>query len=202
LGSRKLTVLSLDLSTKSGWALAEFDYTKEKPLLVDYGATKKIAVKDSQSPIELYGRAWDVVNQIDVILEQHKPNCIVIESVNRGRARFSQLQLDFIHFAIIHELLGDYGIDAIKYIDTSKWRKTLELKLSKEDKINNKKWKDYRINNFLPKPTKGKGKKTWKHLSVEYVNKTYNKEFKQKDNDICDAICLLDAYFKMTNNGL
>jgi hypothetical protein len=76
------------------------------------------------------------------------------------------------------------------------------MKLTKEDKKNNslvnKAKKVAAATNTSIQAQKAalgvKGKKTWKHLSVEFVNQKYNKQFKQKDNDITDSICLALAY--------
>ena len=43
---------------------------------------------------------------------------------------------------------------------------------------------------------KSHGKVTFKHLSVQYVNKEFKLEFKLKDNDIADSICLGVATLK------
>lgn len=47
-----------------------------------------------------------------------------------------------------------------------------------------------------------KGKITPKHLSVKYVNDKYNLDFKLKDNDIADAICMVDAHNLLLSKGL
>jgi hypothetical protein len=45
------------------------------------------------------------------------------------------------------------------------------------------------------KQKKKRGKIGKKHLSVRYVNDIFGLDFKIKDNDIADSICLASSYF-------
>jgi hypothetical protein len=70
--------------------------------------------------------------------------------------------------------------EKVTYVDTSRWRSVLSIKLSKEQRENNK----------LVKKKLKRGKITWKHLSVSFINERYGLKLKLKDNDQCDALCL------------
>jgi hypothetical protein len=69
-------------------------------------------------------------------------------------------------------------------MDPSQWRKILEMRLSKDQKENNK---------LVSKGVK-RGRVTKKHLSVNMTNTKFGLKLKLKDNDISDAILLGLAY--------
>ena len=73
-------------------------------------------------------------------------------------------------------------------MDPSQWRKILEMRLSKEQKENNK---------LVSKGVK-RGRITKKHLSVEMANARFNLKLKLKDNDIADACNLAVACLTTT----
>jgi len=75
------------------------------------------------------------------------------------------------------------------------------LELGKRDsnkikKIYNARCNKYILDNMRKFRTKSK-KVNFKHLSVQYVNSNYDLNFKMKDNDIADSICLGEAFYKI-----
>ena len=124
-----MRVLAFDLSTKTGWAL--FEHEK----LLCYGQLNSKVIGDMTSPnypknyIEMATKmAFEVKNKITT----SRPNHIVTEETNKGKNRYSQKQLEFIHFAVNH-VNGK-----IHYIDTSDWRTTLGITLDKDQRKDNR----------------------------------------------------------------
>jgi hypothetical protein len=191
-----MKVLALDISTKTGWALFE------NGVLTKHGLIK------NPKKIHEYGKypwcylvACEYMGQrLLELFHEHSPTTIVIEETNGSRARYTQKVLEFLHCCLLARL-ADVCVD-VKYVNSSEWRKTLGLALSKDDKKANKK---LRAAKQLAEKTKQKlnrvelgirGIVNKKHVAIRYVNETYKLEMKVKDNDICDAICLGAAYTK------
>jgi D-alanyl-D-alanine carboxypeptidase len=182
-----MKILSLDISSKSGWAIHNGDQ------LIDYGLIR-VEIKDfnvnkdvNKSPEYPYN-LLDAANEmgqrlLDIVLKT-QPDKIVIENTVKGRNRHTQRLLEWMHKEITENLRSKN----IKfyYLDPSEWRSILEIKLSNEDKKNNK----------LVKSGKKRGKITKKHLSVRAANDLYSLNLKIKDNDIADAICLGRAFYE------
>lgn len=196
-----MKILGLDLSSKTGFAVISISGQGSVSLL-DYG---KIDTKNviADSTLEEYNhifRSRHIANKIYSIIERISPDLIVIEQTNLGKSRGSQKFLEFIHFAVLdaievasHAFGKDFNNKTV-YVDTSAWRNTLGLKLSKDQRKKNKDLaRDKKAAILAGKKTtvkRGEGKITPKHLAVEYVNNRFNLGFKLKDNDMADAICL------------
>jgi hypothetical protein len=123
----------------------------------------------------------------------------VVEETNRStKSRYSQKILEFLHNTLLVSL-DKYRQGALTppvfYLSTSEWRKILDQRLSKDDKINNKLVKAA-ADAGISKPKGIRGKIGKKHLSVRWVNETYGLELKMKDNDSADAISLGTAFLK------
>jgi hypothetical protein len=184
--------LGLDLSTKPGIALAEHSTVGQLPVLID---RKSYQVKvEGTFPFDAIDAAEKVADIVQEWYERHSPDKVIIEQSNKGRSRYTQKKLEFIHSAVLRRLRlkGAY----ILYIDTSEWRRLLEQKLSKEDRKNNaavskaKKTDDFHA---AKKAAGVKGRITGKHLAVNWCNAFYDLGLKMKDNDVADAICLIAA---------
>jgi Holliday junction resolvasome RuvABC endonuclease subunit len=134
------------------------------------------------------------------VVQETNPDIIVIEETNLGRNRYSQKILEFLHHDILLWLKCNKNIP-VKYVSTSSWRKSLKLFLTKDDKKNNTKVNKANREGLSKKELGLSGKITQKHISVRFVNALFKLEFKLKDNDIADAICLGWAY-QTTNNIL
>lgn len=184
--------------------------------------------------------------EIHHLITRTRPETIVIEETNKGKNRFSQKQLEFIHYAVNIIIDAHPMKPKLAYLDTSEWRWLLNIALDKDQKKSNKelnqKRSDIRFQfermfdqsntqlyslacahpkkmernravkeynkkrdewvKIQMKPVRIKvegkvvGKLTMKHLSVNHVNSHYCMQFKNKDNDITDSICLGLAYEK------
>jgi Holliday junction resolvasome RuvABC endonuclease subunit len=187
-------ILGLDISTKTGYAVFDDKKLVAQSVFMAGPASKYIG-PDLESYKFIY-IARSIASVIKNIIEKYNPNFIYIEQTNNGRNRTTQKLLEFIHFATLAGLEDTVYGSKIRYIDTSAWRKTLGIKLSKEDRINNK----------AVKKKERRGKITSKHLSVRWVNSTFNLNLKLKDNDIADAICIaysgncLESKYLSTND--
>lgn len=195
-------ILALDLSSQTGWALLQPPPggTKTIPALlgygeVDFGRETLLALDYPRNYIEFAkGNAQTLVKTLSThpvlgsrLSKYRTPGpprdklTIVIEETNKGKNRYTQKYLEFLHFAVLEKLLGGSlvpmaAIEGIKYIDSSAWRRIVGVRLSPEDKKSNK--------------AKSAPKVTLKHVSVRYCNSTYHLELRLKDNNAADAICL------------
>lgn len=176
-------ILALDLATTTGWAL--FDLKSKR--LLKYGA---ISVENSDEiqkaspyPYNYIALAKFMAEQLVDFIKNNFDiedlDAIYIEETNGSKYVFSQKKLEFYHAFSLDLLITKVGTD-IRYIRSSAWRKTIGLRMTKEDKKHN----------ALVSKKKAKGRITQKHLSVRMVNELYSLSLKQKDDDIADAICL------------
>lgn len=177
--SQSLTkIIGLDISTKTGFAVVE------DGKLLSYGLLKIPSTQNKRLPdIEMYERASKAVSSIAKTISESSADLIFAEQTNAGKFRSSQKQLEFIHCLLIQTLVSTDKIDNLYYVDTSRWRSELNVRLSKDQRKHNK----------AVKEKTAKGKITPKHLAVMWANNMFNLNLKIKDNDIADAIAL--AYF-------
>lgn len=188
-----MIVVGVDLSSKPGLACLRGDAKAAEVLQT---ASRKWQIQQGMYPFE-----WmDVADQIAVyvvdFIVAHAPDRIFIEETNGSRARFTQKVLEWCHFALLQRLRGAGLADRVVYIDTQAWRRELRLTLSKEDRRNNAAVKRA-LRAEDPHEAKRKsgvrGRRTSKHLAVDWANQRYGLALRQKDNDIADALCLASA---------
>jgi len=197
-------ILALDLSSNAGFAVI---LDEPKPTIIHYGnvvmSRPKIAAFGA-FPMCYVWAAEDVAKQCIELVRQHQPDVIAIEETNHGRASgYSQKFLEYLHFALLQGLVDMIRPDQVKYISTGDWRRTLGIKMSKDDVNNNRKARGAnKVGSTAAEKKKAReaagvsGKVTTKHLSVRYVNEHFDQKFILKDNDIADAICVGMAYLK------
>jgi hypothetical protein len=195
---RATKVLALDLSTNTGWAV--IDASSGSPAVVDKGnVTNKVKTVVGKYPYNYIDNANIIADAVLVLAADHQPSAIVIEETNKGKSRYTQKTLEFIHFAVLSRLRAKFG-DQVFYVNTSNWRKSLNVQLSAADKKANQKLsrakaKAKKDGIKLDKKALGiKGRITKKHLAVRVANSTFNLKLVQKDNDIAEAILLGLAY--------
>lgn len=177
-----MRILGLDISSKTGFALLD------DGKLVEYGLLVAPAISDhSLFDLNILKRAKDSADQMESLIKRLNPDLIFVEQTNSGRFRVSQKGLEFTHCLFLLKILEQKYQDKMFYVDTSKWRSTLKIKLSKDDRDHNKKVRAKKI----------RGKITPKHLAVAWANENFSLELKLKDNDIADAICI--AQFGVLN---
>lgn len=175
-----MRVLGLDMSTKTGYSIiGESGLEGYGLVCVDRGA------RDGLPPnhIEDYGFVADadqIAAKVGKIVAGKNFDYVYIEQTNKGRARTTQKQLEFIHFAVLRTLAILGYKEKVRYVDTSAWRSRLKVKMSKDDSKHNK----------LVRNRLARGKITTKHLAVRWANEKYGLELKLKDNDIADAIAV------------
>ena len=128
-------ILGLDLASRTGYAL--FDGR----VLVDFGYFKEIETPFSKAFPGGKDHPWDLLKVVEdtiegitnglLLLEQQYGSFeIVIEQTNKSRNRFSQKLLEWLHYDLCKFLKGTSI--KVHYIDTSAWRKTLNIRLDKE----------------------------------------------------------------------
>ena len=180
-----IRILSLDLSMSTGYALIENGRLLDSGLLTttleDFNI-KNYPDRQPGYPYNIVNAADEIANKVWSLVLLTDPDHIVIENTVCGRNRHTQRCLEFIHKAVLDRCYDVRG--KIRYLSPSEWRKTLNLRLSDEDKAHNKRVRE----------KKARGKITAKHLSVRRANAMFNTEFILKDNDITDAILLGIAF--------
>lgn len=197
-------IIALDLSTKAGICLIsningnlEFQAMRISAPVEEYA--------DAKYPLNMYLRAEHIATEIYELTYANgltDLNCkLVIEETNGSKSRYAQKMLEFIHCKVIDKFFQS-NIPII-YINSSDWRRVLGLQLTKEQKKQNaflsKKLRDGKTK----KEIGIKGKITKKHLALNFVNGIFKENFKVKDNDVAEAICLGIAYHKdITKYGL
>jgi len=211
-----MKVLCIDLSLHCGWAVMEGEQGQD-PKLESYGTLhyEGNTVKERNNyPWSYLGVVAEHVSTIMKLLVEHvAPDVIVIEETNKGKNRYSQKMLEFLH----HQLLEQIGFlqfrsdtaplkfkklpPDVVYLDTSHWRSILGIWMSKDQKKNNAKLsKAKREGKDALKAMKEKlgvrGKTNKKHVAIAHANATFGLQLRVKDNDAADAICLGLAYFK------
>jgi hypothetical protein len=184
-------LLSLDISTHTGWAI--FDDRK----LVEYGILnikvddlnfKPDPTKSPKYPRNILNASAGMLYLIVELLIKFRPDVVIAENTVKGRNRTAQRFLEWCHKDII-DYFVDHDIHFV-YTDPSEWRKKLNLRLSKDQKVNNR-------NVSLGKK---RGRITKKHLSVNEANARFGLNLKLKDNDIADAL-LIGASFEGNNES-
>lgn len=190
-----MKVLALDLSSKTGWALFDEGKLTERGLIQ---LDRPIVDYYPEYPWNYWRAAgWQAQNVNDLV-KRIDPEVVVIEETNRGKNRYTQKFLEFLHCRVLEQPY--VSSRKVVYISTGVWRKKLNMQLSKEDKKNNTtlakaKRKALAIGAKVDRTGLGiRGRIGKKHLAVRYVNATFGLELKMKDNDIADAICLGAAY--------
>jgi hypothetical protein len=190
-------VLSLDASTKTGWALFV-----DRELLKS-GALPKVKVEDfnvNKDPQKSPKYPWNIMDAAEAmsrlmadLVAEHKPDYVVIENTNKGKNRNTQRLLEWIHYVWVRNMR--HLPIVLKYMDTSEWRSLVGLWMTKEDTKRNREVKAGKTKD--PETGKRRGKLNKKHLAVRMTNELYGKKLKLKDNDEADAILMGRAFLTL-----
>jgi len=180
-----MKILSLDLSSETGWCifidgLYHTSGTLEKVYIEDFNVNKH-PNKSNKYPQNIVNAINEIIVKIDEKYLEFKPEIIVIEGSVKGRNRHTQKFIEWMHLMVF---LKFKELAVINYMDVSEWRKIVNLRLNKEDKINNK----------LVKKGEKRGKINKKHLSVRMVNLLFKLNKRLLDHNECDSILLGKAY--------
>lgn len=203
-------VLSLDISTKTGWAVivsSDVDYCLEA-----YGQIKQVEMPDSIYPVSYVDWAYTCFGHIVSLIDEHHPDFLVIEETSGGsKSAHSQKILEFIHF-LVARLIKETGISSM-YLMTEEWRRVVGCLMTKEESKKNK------LRSKIKKETGAKlardengkiiGKITRKHVNVRRANEIFGQflstPLKKKDEDTADALLLAYCYhakkIKVANEG-
>lgn len=186
-------VLALDISTKTGWSLIHKEEGQDEQVSIGhYGrlVAEKSVDEWGEYPFNYLKLADHMAKRICELVQEHSPDFIVIEETNKGKNRYTQKMLEFIHCKLLDRLADTKYANTVNYVNTSDWRKSLGIYMTKEDKKNNAKVNKAKRQGKSKKELGLKGKITRKHIAVRLVNDKYGTNFKQKDNDTAEAICI------------
>lgn len=199
-------VLSLDVSTKTGWALLVSN--QESYSLEAWGAVPKTSEPGGRYPNNYVDWAYQCFGAIVKLIDDHRPNVLVIEETASGSKNlYSQKILEYTHF-LIAKLIRDTGIKAI-YLMTEEWRRLTGCQMSKEESKHNKEVKKFKDKNKtnIAYDANGKriGKLTRKHINIRRANELFGSYFKtplkKKDEDLADALLLAYAHHGKKTKG-
>ena len=201
----KEIVLSLDLSTKTGYACGTS--SNSGILLKDYGTIEQIHQPLGDYPSNYVIWAYDCFEKIRALIDKFKPEVLVIEETSKGsKNAMSQKILEWLHF-LLAQWIKDNGMKSV-YIMTEEWRRDIGCKMSDEEKLKNKQVRDYK-----KAYAKKHGKKTSvaydingkriglvgrKHVNIRRVSEIFagqlKNPLKRKDEDLADGLGLLASY--------
>jgi len=196
LVSETLKILSLDISSKTGWAL--FEMYDRDARLTEFGRLDKIDKPDGVYPFDYVKWADTIWYSIQDLLIRHEPDLVAIEetAIKPKSNPYSQKLLDWVHYRLANYLL-EAGV-SYRYFRTEEWRRIAGCVMTKEEKKRNsevsrqKKAKGKGKERVIAKDENGKviGKITRKHVNVRRANELFSLDLKIKDEDIADAALL------------
>lgn len=192
-------VLSLDISTKTGWALILSGPTDVE--LEANGQIPAIHMPEGPYPASFVDWAYKCFSEIVKLIDTHHPDVLVIEETCAGSKEvYSQKILEYTHF-LVARLVKETGIRAI-YLLTGAWRSEVGAKMTKEESKHNKDVKAYKEKHgtSVAKGKDGKriGRLTKKHINIRRANEVFGKylsaPLRKKDEDTADALLLAYCY--------
>jgi hypothetical protein len=206
-------ILSLDVSTKTGYAYAHSVSTGI--FLQDYGTLKQIHQPEGNYPSNYVLWAYSVAEEILRLINTFKPDVLVIEETSKGSKNgMSQKILEWSHF-LLAEHIKNKGLKSV-YLMTEEWRREIGCKMNDQEKLKNKE-----VREFKKKFEKKNGKKTTvaydingkrigltgrKHVNIRRVSEIFEGQLKEplmrKDEDLADGLGLLACYHmrRLKNN--
>jgi Holliday junction resolvasome RuvABC endonuclease subunit len=188
-------ILSFDTSTKSGWCFSECDSDSFK--IIASGAIPKRSEPQLVYPQSYYVWAKDCYQDLMAIIKNYPDfDVLVLEETVKSRNSFSQKILEFIHFQLV-EFIVNNQIKS-KYYRPSEWRKIVGASLTKTEKEKNKQVrKEHKKGNKVVKDESGKriGLVGKKNVSIRFINEYFGLNFKRKNEDEAEAICLSLAHW-------
>lgn len=194
-------VLSLDVSTKTGWSFAIISDTGIK--LIDYGTIPQIHQPDGISyPSSYVIWASECFDKILNLIKSFEPEILVIEETSKGsKNAMSQKVLEFEHF-LLAQYIQKSGIESV-YLMTEQWRREIGCQMTKEEKLRNKEVRTYKKKNKTVIAYDINGKRTGligrKHVNIRRVSEIFSGQLKEplkrKDEDLADGLGLLACYY-------
>jgi hypothetical protein len=209
--------ISLDLSTKPGWAIFKREeniYKAEKDLTwerVDSGTLfpdKEISDFGTYPENYVEYSKYIIDRLLDFIASKQSENGLnvdwdtmifIVEETTPGRNNYAQRILEFLHFYLIESLMK-YN-SKIVYLRTGSWKSIVSAKQTKEEQKKNAKIARIKkkTGKKLAKDESGKvmGRITRKHVSVRVANQTFGLNLILKNEDEADALNMAQAYLNM-----
>lgn len=200
-----MTLLCLDLST-SCTGVAIFEVTDEDPKLIKFDKLKSSTAGTARmGKLEkTLFKMKRLVRELTELVNEVKPDIILIEEIAGSKSRLTQKTLDGFHWLLYDALGPDWLRWVVLYDVTGSagWRTHLGLKLDDADKEANKEAK--KLNKSLPGsqkiPVIGP-----KHLSCRYANRVYGLSLDvdedPTDGDVADAVSMGDAWIRYRHNS-
>jgi len=220
-----MKIISIDLSVSTGVAYFDigepellidvFDYTNKRdtPLstqkilkkpneeMVKKPKKKRQILKydSSNHPYDFLEFTQKYINGLidEIVNRKWSFDNVILEQTNKGRDRWKQKQLEWLHYKLCMLLVtfegtkvfqNNYGI---KYIDTMEWRKILGIKMDRDQRKSNKM---IRTHNLEAKENvdikRIRGIVNAKTLAVDFANERFGLNMIKKHNNIADAICV------------
>jgi Holliday junction resolvasome RuvABC endonuclease subunit len=192
-------VLSLDISTKTGWAVIVSDERGVE--LEAYGTIPQIHMPEGEYPGSFVVWAYRCFGEIVKLIDMYAPDILVIEETSAGsKAIHTQKILEYIHFLVAKFVL-DSKIKVL-YLMTEEWRRETGCQMTKEELKHNRKVSEYKKKNEtnIAYNTEGKrvGRISRKHVNIRRANEIFGKFLPQllrkKDEDTADALMLAYCY--------
>lgn len=194
-------VLSLDISSKTGWALV---VSSDKAIdLEEYGMIQKSSEPIGKYPANFVDWANQVFDEIKKLIDRLKPDMLVIEETVAGsKAVYSQKILEWIHY-LVAKFIKESNIEAV-YQLTGTWRAEVGCVMTNDEKKKNKAVREYKkkiqaetgVKPMAAYDINGKriGIVGKKHVNVRRANEVFEKFLKRplqkKDEDEADALLL------------
>lgn len=195
-------VLSLDISTKTGYAFAiSSDNGIE---LLNYGTLTQIHQPEGPYPNNFIKWSELCFNEIKTLIDRFNPQVLVIEETSKGsKNAMSQKILEYIHY-LLAKFIEQSGIKRV-YLLTEEWRRKIGCQMTKEEKKRNKEVREYKKKNKTVVAYDINGKRTGligrKHVNIRRVSEIFTGQLKaplkRKDEDLADGLGLLASYHFM-----
>jgi hypothetical protein len=200
--------ISLDISTKTGWAYWETDGVELR--LLEYGVTDKLECPKGMVYPEDYV-LWSKQVFSNVMIQavgDRQFNALVMEDTTKGsRDAGAQRILEWIHYHVAEEVIKmkrspvphPTGFLGSFYLQTGEWRQIMGCIMTSEEKRRNKSVRRQNAEGSkVAKDPGGKriGKISKKHVNIRRVKEIFGIEFMMKDEDKADAILLGAAAFR------
>lgn len=198
-------VLSLDMSSKTGWAL--IISSDECLKLEEYGMIPKSSEPPGKYPSNYVDWAYQVFGEINKLIDRLKPDVLVIEETVAGSKQvYSQKILEWIHF-LVAKFIKESNIETV-YMLTGSWRAETGCIMTKEEKKKNKDVREFKkkveaktgVKPMAAYDINGKriGIVGKKHVNVRRANEVYGdflkRPLQKKDEDEADALMLAYCY--------
>jgi Holliday junction resolvasome RuvABC endonuclease subunit len=200
-------VLSLDLSTKTGYALI---VSSDKGAALEaYGQIKKIDCPEEEPyPGSYVTWAYKCYNEVEKVIEEYQPDILVIEEVTKSKNPFSQKILDWLHF-LVAKYIQETGIRNV-FFQTGEWRREVGSYMNDAERKRNKEVREYKKKNKTKLAYDIKGKRIGmigkKHVTIRLINDLFKDQLKtplrRKDEDAADGISLSLCYHLRRLRGL